>query len=296
MTVSSVGSSALTQQLRQLQQSMFATADVDADGSLSLSEFQSIGQNVQGGGERPAPPPMSGQGGPGANFSGDTLSSLLSVQMLGSDAGSIISSGDTDADGQLSVDELSTALAANAPDGAEGLGLETKMAEDMISALDSDADGALSSDEIAAGLSSASSAMQAMRGPPPGPPPSGEGEGSSTSSTGSSGVFETLDTNQDGTVSAAELAAADTESADAASTAAELISAGDTDGDGALSGFEFADLLDSAQSTTADSASTVSSLLSSSTVASDLMQKLLAQLETALASRAESASTVSATA
>jgi Ca2+-binding EF-hand superfamily protein len=299
MTVSSVGSSSLTQQLLQLQKSMFATANADSDGSLSLSEFQSIGQNVQGGGERPPPPPMGGSSSAGANFSSDTLRSLMSVQMLGSDSGSIISSGDTDADGLLSADEISSALSANAPEGAKGLGLEDKMASDMISALDSDSDGSLSSDEIAAGLSASSTIMQAMGGPPPGgPPPAGGGGGGST---GSSGVFETLDTNQDGTVSAAELAAADTEDTAAASAAKDLIAAGDTDGDGVLSGFEFADMLDAAKSSStttaaADSTSSLSSLLSSSTLASDLMAKLLAQLDSALASKSGSTSTVSATA
>lgn len=301
MTVSSVGSSSLTQQLLQLQKSMFATADADSDGSLSLSEFQSIGQNVQGGGERPAPPPMSGSSSAGANFSSDTLRSLMSVQMLGSDSGSIISSGDTDADGLLSADEISSALSASAPEGAKGLGLEDKMASDMISALDSDSDGSLSSDEIAAGLSASSTIMQAMGGPPPGGPPPAGGGGGGGSSTGSSGVFETLDTNQDGTVSAAELAAADTEDTDAASAAKDLIAASDTDGDGALSGFEFADMLDAAKSSSTtsaatDSTSSLSNLLSSSTLASDLMAKLLAQLDSALASKSGSTSTVSATA
>jgi len=299
MTVSSVGSSTLTQQLRQLQQSLFTSADADADGSLSLSEFQAIGQNVQGGQQRPGPPPMSGGNGPGSGFSGDTLRSLMSVQMLGSDSGSILSRGDTDSDGLLSADEIASALSANAPDEAKGLGLESKMASDMITALDSDSDGSLSSDEIAAGLSSAASAMQGMRGPPPGPPPSG-GEGSSASgSTGSSGVFEALDTNQDGTVSAAELAAAGTGDTDATSAAEALISAGDTDSDGALSGFELADLLDSAKAAStggSDSASALSGVLSGSTLASDLMTRLLAQLDTALALKSGSGAGVSTTA
>lgn len=307
MTVSSVGSSSLTQQLLQLQQSMFATADADSDGSLSLSEFQSIGQNVQGGGQPPPPPPMGGSSSSGANFSSDTLRSLMSVQMLGSDSGAILSSGDTNSDGLMSADEISSALASNAPEGAKGLGLEDKMASDMIAALDTDADGSLSSDEIASGLSASQSAMQAMggmRGPPPGggaggPPPSGGGGGGggSSSATGSSGVFESLDTNQDGTVSAAELAAANADDTDAASAAADLISASDTDGDGALSGSEFATMLDSAKSSSSTtSAASTSSLLSSSTLASDLMSKLLAQLDTALASKSGLTSTLSATA
>ena len=303
MTVSSVGSSSLTQQLLQLQQSLFTTADADSDGALSLSEFQSIGQNVQGSGQPPPPPPMGGSSGAGANFSSDTLRSLMSVQMLGSDSGSILTSADSDADGLLSADEISSALSANAPEGAKGLGLEGKMASDMISALDSDDDGSLSSDEIAAGLTTATTIQSALQGaqgrggpPPGGPPPGGCGGGGSTSATGSSGVFESLDTNQDGTVSAAELAAANTDDTDAATAAADLISASDTDGDGALSGSEFASLLDGAEASTTDTASTLSSVLSSSTLASDLMAKLLAQLDTALASKSGSTSTVSATA
>lgn len=293
MTVSSVGSSSLTQQLRQLQQSMFTTADADSDGSLSLSEFQSIGQNVQGGGDRPTAPPMGGQGGPGGNFSGDTLRSLMSVQMLGSDAGSILSSGDTDADGLMSADEIASALAANAPEQAKGLGLERKMAEDMISALDSDADGALSSDEIATGLSSAQSAMQGMGGPPPGgPPPSDAGSQSASASSSASSAstsYDTRDTNEDGTVSASE-----------------LLASLDTDEDGSLSTSEF-DVLMDALSAVQDSNDSAPASATSDTsasdaggsrpsVASDLMQKLLAQLNAAMTSSSASAGSVSATA
>jgi len=295
MTVSSVGSSSLTQQLRQLQQSMFTTADADSDGSLSLSEFQSIGQNVQGGGDRPTAPPMGGSGGPGGNFSGDTLRSLMSVQMLGSDAGSILSSGDADADGLMSADEISTALAANAPEQAKGLGLEAKMAEDMIAALDSDADGALSSDEIATGLSSAQSAMQGMRGPPPGGPPPSDADGqsasasASSSASGSSTSYDTRDTNEDGTVSASE-----------------LLASLDTDEDGSLSTSEFdvlMDALSAVQDSTDSALASATSDTSASdaggsqpSVASDLMQKLLAQLNAAMTSSSASAGSVSATA
>jgi len=292
MTVSSVGSSSLTQQLRQLQQSMFTTADADSDGALSLSEFQSIGQKVQGGGDRPAPPPMSGQGGPGGNFSGDTLRSLMSVQMLGSDAGSILSSGDTDADGLMSADEISSALAANAPEQAKGLGLEGKMAEDMISALDSDADGALSSDEIASGLSSAQSAMQGMRGPPPGGPPPSDATGQSASSSSASSAstsYDTRDTNEDGTVSGSE-----------------LLASLDTDEDGSLSTSEFDVLMDALSAVQDSNDSALSDAKSGGgasgaggsrpSVASDLMQKLLAQLNTAMTSGSASAGSVSATA
>ncbi|MFY8144836.1 MAG: EF-hand domain-containing protein, partial [Caulobacter sp.] len=61
---------------------MFKTADADGDGQLSLSEFQSVGQNMQGAGEMRGPPPMRGGEAPGGRFSSDTLSALLSTQSV----------------------------------------------------------------------------------------------------------------------------------------------------------------------------------------------------------------------
>lgn len=292
MSITSVGSSTSLAQLRQLQQAAaFKTADADGDGQLSQAEFQSVGQNVQGSGEHKGPPPMRGGGGPGGHFSGDTLSSLLSTQSVDDVTSALMESGDADGDGLLTASEISTALAANAPDEAKGQGLEDKMASDIMSALDSDGDGGLSSSEISSAISSAASnasSTQAMRGPPPGPPPSG-GPGGAEGSAGSSGVFETLDTNQDGAVSAEELAAANTDDARGTDAASSLIKAADQDGDGALSGGEFYSLLDQGKATGTDSASsTLASLVSGSTAAADLMQKLLAQLDTALTSSSAS--------
>ncbi|KQV58283.1 MULTISPECIES: EF-hand domain-containing protein [unclassified Caulobacter] len=291
MSVTSVGSSTSPAQLRQLQQAAaFKTADADGDGQLSQAEFQSVGQNVQGSGEHKGPPPMRGGGGPGGHFSGDTLSSLLSTQSVDDVTSSLMESGDADGDGLLTASEISTALAANAPDKAKGQGLEDKMASDIMSALDSDGDGSLSSSEISSAISSAASnasSTQAMRGPPPGPPPAGGLGGAG--SAGSSGVFETLDTNQDGTVSAEELAAANTDDASGTDAASSLIKAADQDGDGALSGGEFYSLLDQSKGTgTGSASSTLASLMSGSTAAADLMQKLLAQLDTALTSSSAS--------
>ena len=280
MTISSAASSTSLTQLRQLQQTTFKTADVDGDGQLSQTEFQSIGQNVQGSGRERGPPPMRGGGGPGGSFSGDTLSALLSTQSVDDVASSVMSAGDADGDGSLSASEISSALSANAPEDAAGLGIEDQMASDIVAALDSDGDGALSTSEIASAISSASSASstQAMRGPPPGPPP-----GDDAGSAGSSGVFESLDANQDGVVSADELAAANgSDGADATSAASNLITAADQDGDGSLSGEEFYALLDQGKAASTDSATSVASLISGSTTTADLMQKLLAQLETAL--------------
>jgi len=299
MSVTSATSSSTSlAQLRQLQQAAaFKTADADGDGQLSQAEFQSIGQNVQGSGQPKGPPPLRGGGGPGGNFAGDTLSALLSTQSVDDVAGSVMAAGDSDGDGLLSAGEISTALAANAPDGLKGHGIEDEMASDIVSALDSDGDGSLSTEEIATAISNATSggaSAQAMGGPPPGPPPGGAEGGAS----GSSGVFESLDANQDGVVSAAELAAADgSDGADATTSAAsDLIKAANQDGDGSLSGGEFYALLDQGRDVTADSSTTsLTSLLSGSTVAADLMQKLLAQLDTALTSSSSSATASSGT-
>jgi len=299
MSVTCVGSSTSLAQLRQLQQAAaFKTADADGDGQLSQAEFQSVGQNVQGSGEHKGPPPMRGGGGPGGHFSGDTLSSLLSTQSVDEVTSSLMESGDADGDGLLTASEISTALAANAPDAAKGQGLEDKMASDIMSALDSDGDGSLSSSEISSAISSAASnesSTQAMRGPPPGPPPGG-GSGGASGASGSSGVFESLDTNQDGTVSAEELAAANTDDASGTDAASSLIQAADQDGDGVLSGGEFYSLLDQGKATGTDStSSTLTSLLSGSTAAADLMQKLLAQLDTALTSSSSTSTASSGT-
>ncbi len=286
MSVNSATSSTSLAQLRQLQQAAtFKTADADGDGQLSQAEFQSIGQKMQGSEGGKGPPPMRGGGGPSESFSGDMLSALLSTQSVDDLASSVVSAGDADGDGLLSASEISSALSANAPDDAKGLGIEDKMASDIISALDTDGDGGLSTTEIASAISSASesSSTQAMRGPPPGPPPS---DGAS----GSSGVFESLDTNQDGVVSADELAASGgSDSTDASGAASDLIKTADQDGDGSLSGDEFYALLDQGKDASGgDSTSSLTSLLSGSSTAADLMQKLLAQLDTALSGSSSS--------
>ncbi|MCY1648056.1 EF-hand domain-containing protein [Caulobacter sp. SL161] len=285
MTITSLGFSTQPARLQQLQEAMFKTADADGDGQLSLSEFQSVGQNVQGQGERRGPPPMRGGEPPAGRFGTDTLSALLSTQSVDDVAASVMEAGDADGDGLLSAEELSSALSANAPSDAPA-DASGKMAADILSALDTDGDGGLSTAEISTAISNAaagtSSSAQAMRGPPPGPPPSG-GASSASGSSSSSGVFESLDTNQDGVVSAEELAAADG-AAEASGAASDLIGTADQDGDGALSGGEFYALLEEGQKTTAstDTTVTLASLISGSSAAADLMQKLLAQLDSAL--------------
>jgi Ca2+-binding EF-hand superfamily protein len=238
---------------------------------------------------------MRGGGGPGGHFSGDTLSSLLSTQSVDDLTSSLMTAGDTDGDGLMSASELSSALAANAPEDAPA-DASGKMAPDIMSALDTDGDGSLSSSEISSAITTAAAdesstqAMRGLHGHHHGPPPSGGAEGAS----GSSGVFESLDTNKDGTVSAEELAAAGgNDSTDAASS---LVKTADQDGDGTLSGGEFTAMLDQGQeaggmATGTDASSTLASLMQGSTAAADLMQKLLAQLDAAMTTSSASSNT-----
>lgn len=268
MTISSAGSTAGLAQLRRLQPAASKTAE-------AVGQLRQDGQNVQGSGEKRGPPPMRAEGGAGQRFGGDTLSSLLATQSVEELAGSLMEAGDADGDGLMTTSELSKALSAGKTDGAS----QDDLAASIVAALDGDGDGGLSSSEISSAITTAAenrASAQATRGPPPGPPPSGGASGAS----GSSGVFETLDANQDGVVSAEELAAGESDSADAATS---LVSAADQDGDGSLSGGEFYALLDQGKATS-DASSTIASLMSGSTAAADLMQKLLSQLDTALTS------------
>ncbi len=89
MTISSVNVSTL---LQQMQQSLFGSLDKNADGVLSQSEFQAIGQNVPASANTAA---SSGSGGTSTvqsasltassqSFSSEILQALLSLQGGGS--------------------------------------------------------------------------------------------------------------------------------------------------------------------------------------------------------------------
>lgn len=293
MTIANIGVSSHSARLDQLREAMFKTADADGDGQLSLSEFQSVGQNVQGQGERRGPPPMRAGDPPGGRFGSDTLSALLSTQSVDEVAGSVMEAGDADGDGLLSAEEISTALSAKASDETAN---KSALAAKIVAALDGDGDGSLSTSELSTAISDAATRAsewqqaQGSRSHPPGPPPSADG---------ASGVFESLDVNRDGVVSAEEMAGAGgSAGAEATSVAGDLIKTSDQDGDGALSGGEFYALLEKARETpdTADATATFASLVSGSTAAVDLMQKLLLQLDSALSNASNASNTVSATA
>lgn len=263
MTVSSVGSSSLAQQLRELQQAKFTAADANTDGALSLSEFQSIGQNVQGEGKNSPAAALTSQASSGQGFSSDTLSSLISLlQTLqsadtstgaqGSRGDKMFAESDADGDGKVTTEELATAMAAKAPANRSA---DAPSADDMAARMveqgDTDGDGSLSETEMSALRPKGGPGGPGGPGGAGGPPPAGAA--STSESSASSGTEDTdpADLNEDGTVSAQELA----------------------------------------QSLTSASTKLASDV---SSTAADLMQKLLAQLTSAMAG--ESETSVSATA
>jgi Ca2+-binding EF-hand superfamily protein len=225
MTISSVGSSSLLQQLLQAR----AASSTQATGADSTSSdpFASIGQNLPSGGAKGPPPPMQGWSSSGQGFSADTLASLLGAQQTDQTdrAASMFADADADGDGAVTSDELVTAMAAHAPaDLPSDAPSATDMASNMLSSGDSDGDGSLSLSEFQA-MKPPSGGPHGAGGPPPGPPPSG---GSGDSDASSSASTDPADLNGDGVVSAAELAqtltsASDQLSSDISSDASDLM-------------------------------------------------------------------------
>jgi|GEM_PF-2032259 len=200
MTISSVGSSSLLQQLMQAR----ATTATQTD-STSSEALSSIGQNLQTGGKNGPPPPMQGWSSSGQGFGADTLASLLSTQQTDQSdrAAAMFADADADGDGSVTSDELATAMAAHAPeDLPSDAPSATDMASNMISSGDSDGDGKLSASEFQA-MKPQHGGPHGAGGPPPGPPPSG---GADDSGSATSDSTDPADLNGDGVVSAAELA------------------------------------------------------------------------------------------
>jgi Ca2+-binding EF-hand superfamily protein len=213
MTISSVGSSSLLQQL--LQARAATSTQAATTDSTSTDPFALIGQNLPSGGKNAPPPPMQGWSSSGQGFSSDTLASLLSSQQTDQSdrAASMFADADADGDGAVTSDELATAMAAHAPaDRPSDAPSATDMASHMLSSGDSDGDGSLSLSEFQAMKpQGGTGGPHGAGGPPPGPPPSG---GSDDSGSSSSASTDPADLNGDGVVSAAELAQTLTSAAD----------------------------------------------------------------------------------
>jgi Ca2+-binding EF-hand superfamily protein len=152
---------------------------------------------------------------------------------------------DTDGSGGVDATELQTVLDKL----SEKTGTDLGKAADRLAAMDSDGNGSLSSSELDAGIKSllpqpsstmafAQQRMGSGGGPggpggmPP-PPPQGDGSGESSISTSSSSGTDPLDTNGDGVVSMQERMAGEM-----SQVLQAALKAGDSDGNGALSGSE----------------------------------------------------------
>ncbi|AKJ98348.1 histidine kinase [Pseudomonas chlororaphis] len=167
----------------------------------------------------------------------DELSSALSQK---SDDGILVSLSDnfddldSDGSGDLSSEEM--AAMAPPPPPPRNQAPDTELADALLSALDTDGDGVVSSDELSSGLASAGSNADSQQ------------------------VFSALDKNEDGTVSADELAASLAPSPPPQQASSdELFSQLDADDDGSITASELTSALqanrDSDSTTNQDSAS-----------------------------------------
>ncbi len=156
MQINGCGNAAAMQMMQQMQQKLFAQADADSSGGLSLEEFKSIGQNAPTGknGRAGAADPTEmfskldtdGDGSltaeemeagrPRPPFSAEASGALLKLQ-------EDFANADADDSGGLSLEEFST-LGPKGSDGAPD-------PSELFAELDADSDGSLTVEEMEAG-------------------------------------------------------------------------------------------------------------------------------------------------
>lgn len=194
--------------------------DTNGDGSLNADELGKTMQNV-------LPPPPSTM----AFAQSRSRDSSTNAAATGEAGDDLFGKVDSDGDGAVSQTELQALLEAMSGGTASKTGVSS---DEIFSQLDADGDGSLSEAEFDAGRPSGvggeAGGMQAMGGmpPPPGGGPGGAGGSNSAAS------YDPLDTNEDGTVSAAERLAGSTSSV-AQDAITALFNAIDTDGDASIS-------------------------------------------------------------
>lgn len=204
---------------------LLAQGDSNGDGSLDGSELSTALQSV-------LPPPPStmafaqsreatGTGGTGQ--AGDDLFGKV----------------DADASGSVSADELQALLEKMSGGTASQTGVGS---DALFSQLDTDGDGGLTQAEFDAARPSGAGGGGggAVGGMPP--PPGGAG-GAQEASASDSTTYDPLDTNEDGVVSATELAASATQATQQDAITA-LFQAIDTDGDSQISSSESQSFID----------------------------------------------------
>jgi Ca2+-binding EF-hand superfamily protein len=180
-----------------------------------------------------SPPTQPAGGSSAAQFTSDTLSSLLSAQEAPPSsadiAAKVISTADTNGDGSLSLDEVEKALGQDTTSGADAL-------SQAFSKLDANGDGQIGADE----LTSALDAKKAAGGAHHGHHAHHAGQASSTDLA--SQVIGEADTNGDGELSADEIQTA--LGSKAGDNLSSAIGALDTNGDGKLSATELSTAID----------------------------------------------------
>jgi Ca2+-binding EF-hand superfamily protein len=216
-------SSISTQNARsqQLQKDLFAKLDSNGDGAVDQDELNSaLSQKSDDGllvnlSKQFGDLDSDGSG----NLSAEEMTAMAPPPPLPHDqapdtelADALISALDTDGDGAISSDELSTGLTSAG---------STADSNQIFSALDKNKDGTVSQDELTASLT-----------PPPPPPPQ----------MNSDELFSQLDADGDGSVTATELSSAlqasDSTSTTSTDTSAALLKVLDSDSSGGVSSDE----------------------------------------------------------
>ena len=187
--------------------------------SMLLNPYSNVNSSRNAGNSSPGAS-NSLTGVVASNSDGDTfqLSDAGKTAMLSTSE--MYDKMDADGDGAVTQEEF---VAARPDDVTE------EMAANLYNSFDTDTSGSLTESEF-------ETAMNQALSPPP--PPSGGGGGMGAS-TEESQTFSELDTNQDGVVSAEELAAARPEDV-SEEMAAHLFKSLDTDGSGGLTETEYA--------------------------------------------------------
>lgn len=162
---------------------MFTKMDSDNDGAISRLESDAAIAKMSQEMRAQGPPPASGK-------SEKRSSSELKDN--------VFNTADQNGDGSISEDELNTLLGDSSRSDTT--------VEELMSALDTDKDGSISKSESDAAVDKAEQQRLAQGAHPPPPPP--ESSSSSPGRSSSSQIFDALDTDKDGTVSASELLAA----------------------------------------------------------------------------------------
>lgn len=217
----------------QMQAKMFAKADTDGSGGVNQTELQGMLDNVASKAGVKSSSDTTElfskmDGNSDGSLSSDELASGMasilpppstmdfaqsrSIQSSDSSGAEKFAKLDADGSGTLSkaeMQDLMTEQAARGPGPGQTTAAST---DEMFAHLDTDSDGTLSQAEFDAGAppangqggSANSAGVQGAGGPPPPGGPRGGGGAGRTESASSSTTYDSLDINQDGTVSEAE--------------------------------------------------------------------------------------------